>query len=159
VSLAKGLGGGIPIGAMLTTEALANSLPAGMHGTTFGGNPLACRAALTVLSILETEGLVEGAAAKGAFLDELLAGLVSRHPEVCESARGVGLLRGLVLKQGFTARDCLGLAMDAGVMLTAAGDRVLRFTPPLVVTEAELRTAVERVEQVVQTLEAKTRAA
>ena len=159
ISLAKGLGGGVPIGAMLTTEALAGSLPAGMHGTTFGGNPFACRAALTVLQILEEESLVDGAAAKGALLDELLGGLVARHPEVCEGTRGVGLLRGLVLQKGFAARDCLGLAMDAGLMLTAAGDRVLRFTPPLVVTEAELRAAVARTEQVIETLEAKLRAA
>ncbi len=159
ISVAKGLGGGVPIGAMLTTEALAASLPAGMHGTTFGGNPLACRAGLTVLAILEEENLVSGAEAKGALLHELLLGVVSRHPEVCEGARGVGLLRGLVLKAGFPARDCLGPAMDAGVMLTAAGDRVIRFTPPLIVTEAQLRTAVERVEHVVAALEAKTRAA
>ncbi len=156
ISLAKGLGGGFPIGVMVTTEALAGSLPPGMHGTTFGGNPLACRAALTVLAILETENLVEGAAAKGALLDELLAGVVERHPAVCAETRGVGLLRGLVLKPGFAARDCLGLAMDAGVMLTAAGERVLRFTPPLVVTEQELRAGVACVEQVVQALEAKT---
>lgn len=159
ISLAKGLGGGVPIGAMLTSEALANSLPAGMHGTTFGGNPFACRAALTVLQILEEEGLVAGAQQKGTRLSELLVALIQRHPEVCESERGVGLLRGLVLKPGFLARDCLALAMDAGVMLTAAGERVLRFTPPLVVTEAELEIAVTRVERVVQALEAKLRAA
>ena len=159
VSLAKGLGGGVPIGAMLTTEALAGSLPAGMHGTTFGGNPLACRAALTVLQILEDDGLVEGAEVKGELLADGLAGVVARHPAVCAGVRGKGLLRGLILQEGFFARDCLPMAMDAGLMLTAAGERVVRFTPPLVVTEAELETAVARIEQVVVALEAKLWAA
>lgn len=159
ISLAKGLGGGVPIGAMLTSEALAESLPAGMHGTTFGGNALASRAALTVLDILADEGLVEAASEKGAQLESLLQGVLTRHPKVCEGTRGRGLLRGLVLAQGFAARDVLPLALDAGVLLTAAGERVLRFTPPLVVTAAELELAVSRVEGVIAHLESTARAA
>jgi acetylornithine/N-succinyldiaminopimelate aminotransferase len=152
VALAKGLGGGVPIGAMLTTEALAGALPPGTHGSTFGGNPLASAAALCVLEILEEEKLVEGARAKGDRLARLLADVAKDHPEVCEGARGEGLLQGLLLRQGFVARDVLPLVQQAGVLLTAAGERVLRFSPPLVVTDRELEEGVRVVRNVLSGL-------
>lgn len=155
VSLAKGLGGGFPIGALLTTEALAGALPPGTHGTTFGGNALACRAALAVLSILDDENLIAEVGRKGELLRDLLDELGVRFPRVVEGNRGLGLLRGLVLREGLLARDCLGLALEQGVLLTAAGERVLRFTPPLVVTDAELRRAVEAIAVVLAKLDEK----
>ena len=127
---------------MLTTEALAGALPPGAHGSTFGGNPLACTAALAVLRILDEEKLVESARAKGEALRAMLLGLARDLPETCEGVRGEGLLWGLVLKPGFVAREVLPLVQEAGVLLTAAGDRVLRFSPPLVVTLAELEEGV-----------------
>jgi acetylornithine/N-succinyldiaminopimelate aminotransferase len=145
IALAKGLGGGFPIGAMLTTEALAGALPPGTHGSTFGGNPLACAAALAVLRILDEEKLVEGARDKGEALGRMLGGLVTDLPEACEGVRGEGLLQGLVLRPGFVARDVLPLVQQAGVLLTAAGERVLRFSPPLVVSLAELEQGVAAV--------------
>jgi acetylornithine/N-succinyldiaminopimelate aminotransferase len=152
VSLAKGLGGGVPIGAMLTTEKLGGALPPGTHGSTFGGNALACAASLTVLEILDEEKLLDGARTKGEALGKMLDGLVREVPAVCESARGEGLLRGLVMKPGFVARDVLGKTQDAGILLTAAGERVLRFTPPLVVTVAELEEGVTVLRRVLQEL-------
>jgi len=154
VSLAKGLGGGFPIGAMLATEALAGALPPGTHGSTFGGNPLACAAARAVLRILDEEKLVSGAKTKGEKLSALLAEVARDLPNVCEGERGEGLLRGLVLKPGFVVRDILPKLADAGVLLTAAGDRVLRFSPPLVVTDAELAEGVAAVRKVLGTLSA-----
>ena len=148
ISLAKGLGGGFPVGAMLTTEALAGALPPGTHGSTFGGNPLASAAARTVLAILEDEGLVRAAKEKGERLSSMLVALAKELPAVCEGERGEGLLRGLVLRQGFVVRDILPKLADAGVLLTAAGERVLRFSPPLVVTEAELTEGVAAVRKV-----------
>ncbi len=148
ISLAKGLGGGCPIGAMLTTEELATALPPGTHGSTFGGNPLASAAARAVLAIIEEEGLVTGAKTKGEHLSALLNELAREMPNICEGERGVGLLRGLVLKQGFVVRDILPKIAEAGVLLTAAGERVLRFTPPLVVTDAELAEGVAAVRKV-----------
>jgi acetylornithine/N-succinyldiaminopimelate aminotransferase len=148
ISLAKGLGGGFPVGAMLTTEALAGALPPGTHGSTFGGNPLASAAARTVLAILEEEGLVRAAKEKGERLSAMLSSLAKELPAVCEGERGEGLLRGLVLKQGFVVRDILPKLADAGVLLTAAGERVLRFSPPLVVTDAELAEGVAVVRKV-----------
>jgi len=154
LSLAKGMGGGFPIGAMLTTEALAGALPPGTHGSTFGGNPLASAASRAVLRILEKEDLVAGARAKGAFLASLLEGVVRDLPAVCEGERGEGLLRGLVLRPGLVVRDILPRLADAGVLLTAAGDRVLRFSPPLVVKEAELTEGVAVVRKVLADLRA-----
>ncbi len=148
LSLAKGLGGGVPIGVMLTSEALAGALPPGTHGSTFGGNPLASAAALSVLDILDREGLVEGARVKGEILHGLLVDLVRDLPDVCEGARGAGLLRALVLRPGRVARDELVDLAAAGLLLTAAGDRVLRFTPPLVVTDREIVEGVGIVRDV-----------
>jgi acetylornithine/N-succinyldiaminopimelate aminotransferase len=152
VSLAKALGGGFPIGAMLTTEKLAGALPPGTHGCTFGGNALASAAALAMLRIADEERLFEGAIAKGHFLGELLEGLVRDLPGACESARGQGLLRGLVLKPGLLARDVIVPLQEGGVLLTAAGDRVLRFAPPLVISNAELERGVSVVRRVLSEL-------
>jgi acetylornithine/N-succinyldiaminopimelate aminotransferase len=145
IALAKGLGGGFPIGAMLTTEAMAGALPPGAHGSTFGGNPLACAAARAVLRIVEEEKLVDGARAKGEALGAMLAELVRELPDTCESSRGEGLLRGLVLRPGLVARDVLPQVQEAGVLLTAAGERVLRFSPPLVVSLSQLEEGVRAV--------------
>jgi acetylornithine/N-succinyldiaminopimelate aminotransferase len=149
LTLAKGLGGGFPIGAMLTTEKYAGSLPPGAHGTTFGGNALASAAALAVLSILRDENLIEAARARGEQLGGLLRGLVKEAPTVCVQARGEGLLWGLVLREGLIARDLLAKVLDEGVLLTAAGERVLRFSPPLVVSSAQIEEGVAAVRRVV----------
>ena len=145
IALAKGLGGGFPIGAMLTSEKVAGALPPGTHGSTFGGNALASAAALAVLKIIDDEKLVEGAKTKGEALGKMLDELCAEIPEVCECARGEGLLRGLVLRDGYVARGVLPIVQENGVLLTAAGDRVLRFSPPLVVTIAELEEGVRAV--------------
>jgi acetylornithine/N-succinyldiaminopimelate aminotransferase len=147
VSLAKGLAGGFPIGAMLCTEALAGALPPGTHGSTFGGNALASAAARTVLATLRAENLVEGARTKGEHLGRRLTALAAKHPALCEGERGLGLLRGLVLRKDVVdPREALAAAREQGVLLTIAGGRVLRFTPPLVVTEAELDEGVRRLD-------------
>jgi acetylornithine/succinyldiaminopimelate/putrescine aminotransferase len=137
---------------MLVTERVAGALPAGTHGSTFGGNPLACSAALAVLRILDEENLVEGAAAKGEVLHALLQQLVREMPELCESTRGEGLLRGLVLRPGLVARDVLTRVLEAGLLLTAAGERVLRFAPPLVVSTSELEEGVRALARVLSEL-------
>jgi acetylornithine/N-succinyldiaminopimelate aminotransferase len=152
IALAKGLGGGFPIGAMLTAEHVSGALPPGTHGSTFGGNALACAASLAVLKILDDEKLVAGSKAKGEALQTMLEEIVEAVPDVCEGARGDGLLRGLVLRQGFVARDVLSKVQEAGVLLTAAGERVLRFSPPLVVTISELEEGVRAVLAVCQEL-------
>jgi acetylornithine/N-succinyldiaminopimelate aminotransferase len=147
IALAKGLGGGFPIGALLIREWLNPALPPGSHGSTFGGNPLASAAARAVLSIVDEEQLVEGAARKGQHLAKGLATLVQKHPAVCAGHRGRGLLQALVLQPGIDPRTALGKVRDKGVLLTAAGSNALRFTPPLVIREAEIDEALEAVDR------------
>lgn len=145
IALAKGLGGGVPIGAMLTTEELAGALPPGTHGATFGGNALSSAAALAVLRVIDEEKLIDGARAKGEALGAMLHQVARDLPHSCESARGEGLLWGLVLKAGFVARELLPRVQEAGVLLIPSGERVLRFAPPLVVSIAELEEGVRAV--------------
>ena len=152
VALAKGLGGGVPIGAMLCHEGLAEALPAGSHGSTFGGNPLASAAALAVLETVEKEGLIAGAAEKGRHLSRLLGGLVERHPRVVEGSRGLGLLQALVVRDGVDARAIVASLRDAGLLLTVAGSRGLRFSPPLTVTTTELDEGASIVDRVLSLL-------
>jgi acetylornithine/N-succinyldiaminopimelate aminotransferase len=152
LALAKGVGGGLPVGVMLTTEKLAGALPPGTHGTTFGGNPLASAAILAVLQILDEEGLVSAAKAKGAHLGAGLDAIVAEFPSVCETARGAGLLWGLAMKPGFVAREVLPKVLAHRVLLTGAGERVIRFSPPLTVTLAELDVGISALREVVRDL-------
>jgi acetylornithine/N-succinyldiaminopimelate aminotransferase len=152
VSLAKALGGGFPIGAMLTTEKLAGALPAGSHGSTFGGNPLAAAAALAVLRVFDEEKLVEGARTKGEALGAMLKQVARDMPDLIEGARGEGLLWGLVMRPGLVAREILPLIADAGVLLSGAGENVLRFSPALVVSVAQLEEGVLAVRRVLSEL-------
>ncbi len=146
IALAKGLGGGFPIGAMLCREELAGALPPGTHGTTYGGNAMASTAALTVMQVLQEERLMEGVFLKGKHLSERLTMLAQKYPNRFEGERGRGLLRGLVMKPFIEPREALAKVREHGVLLTVAGDRVLRFTPPLVVTNEQLDEAVNAVE-------------
>ncbi len=153
IALAKGVGGGVPVGVMLTTEKYAGALPPGTHGTTFGGNPLACAAILAVLRILDEEGLVAAAKVKGEHLGAGLKAIAADHPKVCEVARGQGLLWGLAMRPGFIARDILPKVLAHKVLLTGAGERVIRFSPPLTVTIKELDAGLEALRAVVRELD------
>jgi len=136
VAMAKGLGGGFPIGAMLCTEALAGALPPGSHGTTYGGNPLASAAALAVLGTVESEHLVERSRDLGTRLAARLNAIAGKHSAVA-SSRGKGLLQGLVLRDPAQGASILGALRDAGLLVTFAGGTTIRITPPLTITDAE----------------------
>ncbi len=148
VALAKALGGGVPIGAMLCAHKLADALPPGSHGSTFGGNPLASAAALAVLDVMEEDQLVKRAAERGELLAARLRALADRHRDIAECARGRGLLQALVLREGVDARALMEDLRDAGLLITVAGGRALRFSPPLVVEPAQLEEAVAILDKV-----------
>jgi acetylornithine/N-succinyldiaminopimelate aminotransferase len=150
VALAKGLGGGVPIGAMLCRSELDKALPPGSHGSTFGGNPLASAAALAVLDVLERDQLMERAQGLGELLAAGLARVRQRHPAKVAASRGAGLLQALVLADALDARMVLGRLQDAGLLVTIAGGQALRFSPPLVVSEAELGEALAILERVLE---------
>ncbi len=148
LTIAKGVAGGVPIGAFLVKEKHAEALAPGTHGSTFGGNPLACAAALAVLETLDRENLIEGAAKKGAYFLSALESLAAKHPTLVKGARGRGLLCGLVLADHVEARAVLGAMRDKGVLIAQAGDHVLRFAPPLIVSEAELDQGIKTLDAV-----------
>ncbi|HYJ10498.1 MAG TPA: aspartate aminotransferase family protein [Polyangiaceae bacterium] len=153
VAVAKGLGGGFPVGALLTREAFAGALPPGTHGSTFGGNPLGAAAILSVLSIIEEENLLSAAREKGARLAAGLQGVAVDFPEVCEGARGQGLLQGLVLKPGFSAREAVTRALELGYLIIGAGERVLRFAPPLVISDAQITEGIDATRRLIAALQ------
>ena len=142
VALAKGLAGGVPIGAMLCKKALEGALPPGSHGSTFGGNPLASRAALTVLEVLENENLIGRVRELGSLLDKGLNGLLQKHPTKLTAVRGKGLLQAAVLADGIDARAAIGALQARGLLVSIAGGQALRFSPPLVVKPNELDEAL-----------------
>ena len=152
LTMAKGLGGGIPIGA-LAVKAAADHFRPGDHASTFGGNPFACRAGLTVIEEIERRGLLAKVSANGALLQSLLQELVARHPDRLACERGWGLLRGLVLREGGpTAPEIVKAAMAEGLLLVPAGPGVVRFVPPLVIKPRQLRKAVKRLEKALSSL-------
>jgi acetylornithine/N-succinyldiaminopimelate aminotransferase len=148
VVLAKGLGGGVPIGAMLCRAALDQALPPGSHGSTFGGNALASAAALAVLETIDDEGLLSRVQTLGARLSAGLSGLAARHPALVECVRGKGLLQALVLRGGIDARAVQGELSRAGLLVTIAGGQALRFSPALTVSEREIDEALSIAERV-----------
>jgi len=146
-TLAKGLGGGIPIGA-LAVKASADHLKAGEHASTFGGNPFACRAGLTVIQEIERRELLTHVEAMAARLQEQLGALVERHPTLLAGQRGWGLLQGLVLRENApSAPELVKAAMAEGLLLVPAGPQVVRFVPPLVIRPRHIRKAVKRLER------------
>ncbi len=146
LTLAKGLGGGVPIGA-LAVKATADHLRAGEHASTFGGNPLACRAGLVVAEEVTRRNLPAHAEAMGVLLQNALADLAARHPELAEGARGWGLLQGLVLRpDGPSALEVVKAAMAEGLLVVPAGTQVVRFVPPLTIKPRHIREAIRRLE-------------
>jgi acetylornithine/LysW-gamma-L-lysine aminotransferase len=140
--LAKSLAGGLPMGAVMLGQRIG-VLPAQVHGSTFGGNPLACAAALAAIDYLEAEHLPEHAAELGAWF---LARLGHIQSPLIREVRGLGLMVGIELKQKVT--PYLQALMGRGVLALPAGLTVMRFLPPLVITQAELAEAADAVEQV-----------
>ncbi len=145
-TMAKGLGGGIPIGALAVTAAADHFRP-GEHASTFGGNPFACRAGLTVIAEIERRGLLEHVQAMETVLVDLLQQLARRHPGLIAGVRGWGLLQGLVLHDTApTAPEVVKAALAEGLLLVPAGPRVVRVVPPLVIRPRHLRALVDRLE-------------
>ncbi|MGZ6827434.1 MAG: aminotransferase class III-fold pyridoxal phosphate-dependent enzyme, partial [Mycobacteriales bacterium] len=144
VTLAKGLGGGLPLGAVLATGPAADALRKGDHGTTFGGNPVVCAAALAVLEVVESEGLLERATVLG---ERLARGVEELGHPLVSHVRGVGLWRGIVLTEP-VAPAVEAACREAGYLVNAAAPDTLRLAPPLVVTQPQLDAFVGSLPQV-----------
>lgn len=146
MTLAKGLAGGVPVGAVVVSEK-ANILKPGNHGSTFGGNPLAMRAALETLSIIEEEKLVDNAFEVGKKLKKALSKSLNGFSGVVE-IRGKGLMLGIVLDRD--AHDILEPALKAGLTFSVTAGNVIRLVPPLILTEAEADEIVKRITPVIR---------
>ena len=153
LSSAKSLGGGFPIGAMLTTTELAKHLAVGTHGTTYGGNPLACAVAEAVLDIVNTPEVLQGVKAKSEQFKQRLQAIGERYGMFAE-VRGLGLLLGCVLNDAWKgkAKAVLDAAAAEGVLVLQASPDVVRFAPSLVVEEADIVDGLDRFERAVAKL-------
>ena len=140
VTLAKGLGGGVPIGAMLAGHDAAEVFAPGDHGSTFGGNPLACAAALAVLTTIESDDLVQRAATVGAYLLQRLSALAARHP-VITHVRGLGLM--VAADLSIEAGPVVDACRERGLLVNAVKPNTLRLVPPLIITAADVDEAIE----------------
>src|ERR1700688_144893 len=145
MSLAKALGGGFPIGACLATAEAAEGMTPGSHGSTFGGNPLAVAAANAVLDVMLKPGFFEHVQKMSLLLKQKLASVVDRHANVVAEVRGEGLLIGL--KAVVSSADLVAAVRNEKLLRAGAGENVVRFLPPLIVTEAEIEESVVRLER------------
>jgi len=153
MAIAKGIGGGFPLGACLATEKAAAGMTAGTHGSTFGGNPLATAVGNAVLDVVMAPGFLDSVQQRALTLKQKLAALKDAHPGIIEEIRGFGLMMGVKCKSPNT--ELQAAAMDQHLLTITAGDNVVRLLPPLVATDADIADAVDRLGRACAALETK----
>lgn len=148
VTLAKGLAGGVPIGAILATDEVAAAFHAGDHGSTFGGNPLACAAANAVLDTLQAENLLEHCKAMGASLSGALQKLQAKYPSLISEVRGKGLIIGMQLTK--PGRGIVDACLQQGAIINCTAGDVLRFVPPLIINQGNVDELIAILDRVLE---------
>ena len=148
--VAKGIGGGFPLGAVLATENAASGMGAGTHGSTYGGNPLACAVGGKVMEIIADDAFLAEVNRKAGLLRQKLEGLVANHPNIFEAVRGTGLMLGLKCK--VAPIDLVNAGYAAGILTVPAADNVVRLLPALNIPDADIDTAVARLDQAAASL-------
>ena len=148
--VAKGIGGGFPLGAILATENAARGMTAGSHGSTYGGNPLGCAVGSAVMDIIADPAFLAEVNRKAGLMRQKLEGLIAAHPDVFESVRGTGLMLGLKCKA--TNTDIVNAGYAQEVITVPAADNVIRLLPPLTITDAEIAEAVTRLDAAASSL-------
>lgn len=151
MAVAKGIGGGFPLGACLATEEVASSMVPGTHGSTYGGNPLATAVGNAVLDIVLEPDFLPGIERKGLLLKQKTAAIIDEYPELIENVRGAGLMMGL--KARVPNADIVGAFRQAGLLSVGAGDNVVRFLPPLTITEDDIDAAMDMMAAGLQALQ------
>ena len=151
MAIAKGIGGGFPIGACLATKEAASGMVAGTHGSTFGGNPLACAVGIAVMEVVVDEDFLATVRRRARDARQCLESIVASHSEIFEEVRGTGLMLGLKCK--VSNADFVAAGYDQKLLTVPAGDNVVRLLPPLNVSSAEMSEAMERLEQAATSLE------
>lgn len=147
VTMAKALGNGFPIGATMITEEVENTLKVGDHGTTFGGNPLGARIGCNVLGRIADQKFLDEVNAKGQYLRDLLSGLKKKYPDMIVDVRGQGLILGLQFKED--PSPIVAKAKELGLLIITAGGNVIRFVPPLTISEETLDEGVNILDQAI----------
>ncbi|MDH3392986.1 MAG: acetylornithine transaminase [Desulfobulbaceae bacterium] len=149
ITIAKALGNGLPIGAMLTTETIAASFAPGDHASTFGGNPIGCAAALVVMETLLADGFLAGIKTRGEYLAAQLQRMAAKYPKIAKNVRGTGLIQGLVLTDEAIPHggDLVMRLFNKGLLLNFAGNVALRCIPPLVVSNSEIDEMINLVDE------------
>ena len=153
MAIAKGIGGGFPLGACLATEAAAAGMTAGTHGSTYGGNPLGCAVGVAVMETVTAPGFLDNVNRLAGTLRQKLEGLIAAHPTVLESVRGEGLMIGVKCKAANS--DVVTAGYDAKLLVVPAADNAIRLLPPLNITEAEIDEAMARLDAACVAVEAK----
>ena len=141
--VAKGIGGGFPLGAVLATQNAASGMTAGTHGSTYGGNPLACAVGTRVMEIVTEPTFLDDVNRKAGLLRQKLEGLVAAHPDIFEEVRGSGLMLGLKCKA--TNMDVVNAGYDHELLTVPAADNVVRLLPPLTISDDEIGQAIDRL--------------
>jgi len=149
ITLAKALGGGIPIGAFLAKKEVADTFSPGDHGTTFGGNPLAARAASTILDIILEDGFLESVREKGKYFQSILQELIKKHDDLIE-VRGMGLMLALQLSDKLSAKVITMELFEKGFLVNAVQEHALRFLPPLVIGKEDIDKLVGALEEILK---------
>jgi acetylornithine/N-succinyldiaminopimelate aminotransferase len=155
--IAKGIGGGFPLGACLATEAAAFGMTPGTHGSTYGGNPLGCAVGIAVMDEITRDGFLDDVNRRAGLLRQKLEGLVDAHPTIFTGVRGAGFMLGLMCK--VTNLEVVNAGYDVNLLTVPGGDNVVRLLPSLIVTDAEIAEAVRRLDQAATALEARSHAA
>ena len=148
IAVAKGLGGGFPVGAVITSEAVGNAMTPGTHGSTFAGNPLAMAVAEVVLDELGAPGFLEDVRRRAGILRDALQAVADRHEGAVVELRGRGFLCGVRLAEALPAGDAVAAMRDEHLLTVPAGENTVRFLPPLVISEEEIALAVDTFERV-----------
>ena len=144
VTVAKALGCGVPVGAFAAKDEVAKALVPGDHGTTYGGNPLACAAAVKVFELFDSLKVLDNVKEVGAYLASELDKIVAEY-DIATERRGMGLIQGLQLS--VNPKDVIANALDNGLILFSAGTNVIRFVPPLVITKADVDEMIVRLKK------------
>ena len=154
MTVAKGIGGGFPLGAVLATAEAAKGMTPGTHGTTYGGNPLAMAVGTEAIAMVLEPGFLDHVNKVANYMHQQLGALVAGHPDIFEGVRGQGLMIGLKMKVANS--DFITLARANGVIVLPAGDNVVRLLPPLTITEDEVREGIALMDKTASQMEANT---
>jgi acetylornithine/N-succinyldiaminopimelate aminotransferase len=149
-TLAKPLAGGLPLGAMLCTEAVASAMQPGLHGTTFGGGPLSCAVAIAVIDTIEQEKLLARITEVGGYFHRQLDGLAAKYPQLIVEARGLGLMLALELRSADTAKSVASAMLGRRILINRTSESVLRFLPPYILATSHVDLAIAALDEILE---------